>query len=507
MNSDPRVYLVGAGPGNPGYLTLRAAECLARADLVLYDKLVPPQMLDHAPPTAQRVCVGDLAERHLERYIPVHNLLLQAARQGKCVVRLKGGDPFLFGRGGEEAEVLRAAGIPYEVVPGVTAALGAAACAGIPLTHRAHASAVAFVTGHENPAKPESALDWAALARFPGTLAIYMGMSRLGMIVQTLLAHGKPPDTPAAVVQRASTGEQQTVEAPLADIARAAQAAGLGAPAITLIGSVVGMRSHLAWFETRPLFGKRVLVTRPRRQAGDLVRRLEELGAVVFVQPAVDILPPDDWGPVDRAIERLSDYQWLVFTSVNGVSAFLDRLRDRGRDLRALGGIKLAAIGPGTSEALERYHLKADAVPAVYDSEHLAAALLPHVCGQRVLLARANRGRELLREELTRVAEVDQIAVYAQKDALTSGAEVLDAWRRGEIDFVTVTSANIARALAAALDAPCRARLHSGEVKLVSISGITSEAIRCLNLPVEAEAREATSAGIVDAIITLARRP
>jgi uroporphyrinogen III methyltransferase/synthase len=307
------------------------------------------------------------------------------------------------------------------------------------------------------------------------------------------------------VVQRATTGEQQTVEAPLADIARAAQAAGLSAPAIILIGSVVGMRSHLAWFEERPLFGKRVLVTRPRRQAGDLVRRLEELGAVVFVQPAVDIVPPEDWGPVDRAIERLSAYQWLVFTSVNGVSSFLDRITQLGQDLRALGSVKLAAIGPGTAEELGRYYLKADVVPAVYDSEHLAAALLPQVRGQRVLLARANRGRELLREVLAGVAEVEQVAVYTQKDVFTSGAEVVDALRRGEVDFVTVTSANIARALAAALDAPCRARLQSGEVQLISISGITSAAIRSLSLPVGAEAREATSAGIVDAIIALAR--
>jgi len=504
MHSEPLVFLVGAGPGNPGYLTLRAVECLARADLVLYDKLVSPQMLEHAPPEAARICVTELAERHLERYLPIHKTLLDAAREGKRVVRLKGGDPFLFGRGGEEAEMLHAAGIPYEVVPGVTAALGAAACTGIPLTHRVHASAVAFVTGHENPAKPESALDWAALARFPGTLAIYMGMSRLAGIMQALLAHGKPADTPAAVVQRATTGEQQTVQAPLAEIASAAQAAGLSAPAITIIGSVVSLRAHLAWFEQRPLFGKRVLVTRPRRQASDMVRRLEELGAVVFVLPAVEILAPADWGPVDRAIERLSAYQWLVFTSVNGVQGFLGRLRHLGRDLRALGGIKLAAIGPGTAEALERYYLKADLVPAVYDSEHLAASLLPRVTGQRVLLARANRGRELLREELARVAEVDQVAVYTQQDALPPDHEVLDALRRGEIEFVTITSSNIARALAALLDAPTRGRLQSGDVKLISISRVTSDAIRALGLPVAAEAREATAEGVVEAIITLA---
>jgi uroporphyrinogen III methyltransferase/synthase len=501
---DPLVFLVGAGPGNPGYLTLRAVECLARADLVLYDKLVPPQMLEHAPPGAERICVTELAERHLDRYLPVHARLLEAARQGKRVVRLKGGDPLLFGRGGEEADVLRAAGIPYEIVPGVTAALGAAACAGIPLTHRAHASAVAFVTGHENPAKPESALDWHALARFPGTLVIYMGMSRLAAIAQTLLAQGKSPDTPAAVVQRATTGEQQTVTAPLAKIADAAQAAGLAAPAVAILGSVVDLRAHLAWFETRPLFGKRVLVTRPRQQSADMIHRLEELGAVVQAMPLLEIRPPDNWGPVDQAIARLSEYQWLVFTSVSGVESFLGRLQQQERDWRVLSGLKLAAIGPTTARALERYYLKADVVPRVFDSEHLADSLLPQAAGMRVLLARADRGRDLLREALGRVCQVDQIACYSQKDPAQGHEEVLDALRRGEIEFVTVTSSNIARALAGTLDAPSRARLHSGEVKLVSISSVTSEALAAADLPVAAVARAATSAGVIDAIISVA---
>jgi uroporphyrinogen III methyltransferase/synthase len=506
MSPEPLVFLVGAGPGNPGYLTIRAVECLARADLVLYDKLVPPQMLDHAPATAERLCVTELAERHVERYLPVHRTLIEAARQGKRVVRLKGGDPFVFGRGGEEAEVLREAGIPYEIVPGVTAALGAAACAGIPLTHRLHASAVALVTGHENPAKPESTLDWQALAQFPGTLAIYMGMSRLAVIVRTLLEHGKSADTPAAVVQRATTGEQQTVQAPLAEIAVAAQAAGLSAPAVTIIGPVVDLRSHLAWFEERPLFGKRVLVTRPRHQGAEMIRRLEQLGAVVFVLPAVEIAEPADWTPADRAMDHLTVYQWLVFTSANGVHGFMVRLRGRGRDLRALGTLKLAVIGPATAEALRAYHLNADLVPAVFDSEHLAGALREAAAGQRVLLARANRGRELLREQLAQVARVDEVAVYSQVDAVSPKAEVLDALRCGEIDYVTVTSSNIGRALVQALDAPCRARLEAGGAKLISISRVTTEALRSLNLPVAAEASQATTAGILEALVELARR-
>src|SRR5262245_37814842 len=335
--SEPLVSLVGAGPGNAGLLTVRAVECLRRADLVIYDKLVPRSLLDEVPDHAERVCVSDLPAGHTQRYPQIHRALIEAARRGKRVVRLKGGDPFLFGRGGEEAEALHKAGVPFEVVPGVTAALGAAAFAGIPLTHRLRASAVAFVTGHENPAKPDSALDWGALARFPGTLAVYMGISRLPQIVQALLDHGKPPDTPAAGVHWATTGDQQTVEAPLARLPGAVLAAGLTAPAVILIGSVVGLRQQLAWCENRPLFNARVLVTRPRHQAGELVRRLEELGAVPYVLPALEVRPPADWGPVDDAIRHLGGFDWLVFTSVNGVHAFLRRLRELGRDLRALG--------------------------------------------------------------------------------------------------------------------------------------------------------------------------
>src|SRR5947199_4135888 len=281
---EPRVFLVGAGPGHPGLLTLRAVECLSQAELVLYDRLVSPRLLDYAPATAERVCVTELAEHHVERCPHVNQTLLEAARQGKRVVRLKGGDPLVFGRGGEEAEALRDAGIPFEIVPGVTAALGAAAFTGIPLTHRLHASAVAFVTGHEQPDKGGT-LDWSALAHFPGTLVIYMGMSRLGKTVSALVEHGKAPDTPAIVVQLATLGEQRTARAPLSRLVDAVRTAGLTSPAVILIGDVVNLRDQLAWFEERPLFGRRVLVTRPRRQAADLVRRLTELGAVPLILP------------------------------------------------------------------------------------------------------------------------------------------------------------------------------------------------------------------------------
>lgn len=394
-------YLVGAGPGHPGLLTLRAVECLRQADLVLYDKLVPPALLEHAPAAAERICVTSLADCHPQRQQPVHDTMIAAARAGKRVVRLKGGDPGVFGRGAEEAEVLRRAGIAFEIVPGISAALGASAFAGIPLTHRSHASAVAFVTGHENPNKPGASLDWAALARFPGTLVFYMAMSSLDRIARSLLEHGLGGATPAAVVHRATLGEQRTVTAPLGEVAARARAEGLSAPALVIIGPVVTLRAHLAWFEERPLFGRRVLVTRPRHQAGELVQRLVNLGAVPFVLPTVEIRPLADWAAVDATLRRLHEFHWLVFTSANGVDALLRRLPALGLDLRALGGVKLAAIGPRTAEALGRYHLQADLVPARYQSEHLSAALREAIApGQRVLLARADRGRELLREEL-----------------------------------------------------------------------------------------------------------
>jgi len=497
----PRVYLVGAGPGDPGLLTLRAVECLARADLVLYDKLVPPRLLDFAPPAAERVSVADVPGGHPHRWPFILQRLVEAAKEGKVVVRLKGGDPLIFGRGAEEAEELRKAGIPYEIVPGVTAASAAAAAAEIPVTHRGCASAVALVTGHENPTKSHHDLDWAALARFPGTLAIYMGMARLDLIAGVLIENGKSPTTPAAVVAAASTGEQRRVHAPLAELAEAARAAGLHAPALIVIGHAAGHAPELSWFESRPLFGKRVLVTRPREQASELVRRLEILGAVPSVLPAVAIEPLGDWSEVDARLESLREYDWIVFTSVNGVRAFFGRLRATGRDLRALGDIRLAVIGPGTAEALREFHLDADLVPSEFRSESLAAALAERAAGKRILLARADRGREVLRDELSRVATVDQVAVYRQCDAVSTADAALDALRRGEVDYVLLTSSNIARAFLAGLDEVCRGRIRDGHTRIVTISPVTTTAVRRLDYPVAAEAAIFTTEGLVRALV------
>jgi uroporphyrinogen III methyltransferase/synthase len=502
--TEPLVALVGAGPGNPGLLTVRAVECLARAQLVLYDYLVPAQLLDYAPDAARRVCVNELAEHHPQRIPHVHQLMLDAARRGQRVVRLKGGDPLLFGRGGEEAAVLRAAGIPYEIVPGVTAALGAAAFAGIPLTHRLHSSAVAVVTGHEKPDKEQPRVNWPALARFPGTLVVYMGLGRLQWIAQTLIDNGLDPQTPAAAVHSATTGRQRTVTAPLRELPDAVRQAELKAPAVIIIGEVVALRSDLAWFEQRPLFGKRVLVTRPRRQAADLVRRLEILGASVMLLPAVEVREVSDWSGVDRALAQLAMYQWLVFTSANGVHAFIRRLRHSGRDLRALGSLKIAVIGPSTGDTLRDYQLEPDVMPGEYRSETLVEALKDRVKGQRVLLARADRGRDVLREGLSAVANVEQVTVYSQVDAVATDLQAV--MRNGGIDYVTVTSSNIARAVLGGLDTDALALLRGGTIGLVSISPVTSAVVHELGLPVAAEAREYTMDGIVSALVELAQR-
>ncbi len=457
-------------------------------------------MLDFAPAAARRICLRELNEHHAERVPLVNEMLIEAARQGQCVVRLKGGDPYLFGRGGEEGELLHQAGVAFEVVPGVTAALGAAAFAGIPLTDRRHASAVAFVTGHEQGDKDTSQLDWEALARFPGTLVFYMGVARLPVIAlidrpRQIGRHSCGPgplgdDRPAARRRSGAGGS-----------ARAVEAAGLKSPALVIVGAVVQLRSRLDWFASRPLFGRRVVVTRPRHQAGGMVRRLEELGAEVVVLPTVEVREPTDHAPVDRAIAELSRYQWLVFTSTNGVHFFLRRLRSLGRDLRALGPLKLAVIGPVTAEALRSYHLEPDLMPAEYCSESLAAALAERTAGQRILLARADRGRELLRDQLAVVAEVDQVAVYAQVDALEVDAETLGQLRSGTIDYIALTSSNIARSLVRLLDAEALEQLRNGTVRLVSISPVTSAAVRELGLPVAAEATEYTTDGLIEALI------
>jgi uroporphyrinogen III methyltransferase/synthase len=495
------VYLVGAGPGDPGLLTRRGEAVLGLADVVVYDHLASPRLLDLAPPGAVRVCAGKSIGHCTMPQDVINAALVEHARAGRTVVRLKGGDPYVFGRGAEEAEHLRASGVPFEVVPGVTAAVGVTAYAGVPVTHRDAASAVAFVTGHDDPEATggRGRLDWDALARFPGTLVVYMGVTRLEALCRTLVRRGKPADTPAALIEAGTLPRQRTVAATLADLPRKAAEANFGPPALLVVGDVVARRPALRWFEERPLFGRRVLVTRPSDEAGRAAADLEALGAEVLLAPTVTIGPPADPSGLDRAIDRLDEFDWLVFTSANGVRYFLDRLRDRGRDLRALGRLKLAAIGPATAEALAAFRLRADLVPDEYRSEALAASLAERAAGRGVLLARADRGRTLLKDELERVARVEQVAVYANADADALPPAVAERLAEGSVDWITLTSSAITERLHALL--PDRARpLVGRSIRLASISPVTTATAERLGWHVAVEAREYTWPGLVQAL-------
>jgi uroporphyrinogen III methyltransferase/synthase len=491
-----KVYLAGAGPGDPGLLAVRVAECLREADLVLYDYLVNPTVLEHAPAEAQRVCLGHHGTgRHVSQE-EINSRMIDAAGQGKTVVRLKAGDPCVFGCLAEEVAALRAAGIPLEIVPGVTAGLAVAGYAEIPVTHGQSASAVALVTGHQRRGKAQPPLDYGALAAFPGTLVFYMGVTSVAEWSAALMAGGRRPDTPVAIVRRCTWADQETIRSTLSGVAETVAAGKIRPPAIFVVGAVVDLAPATSWFAARPLFGVRVLVTRPSEQVHELRDRLAALGAEVLAQPGIEIGPPPDWTAVDAALDRLDRYDWLVFSSGNGVRYLLDRLLALGGDLRRLGRLRLAAIGPGTAAELAAYHLKADLVPAEYRAEALADSLLAQSSGGRFLLARADRGRQVLPERLIAAgAAVDEVAVYSTVEATEADAEVLAALEAGRLDWVTVTSSAIARSLAALFGRAL------GRSRLASISPVTSAVLRGLGYQPAAEASEYTMAGLVATIV------
>jgi uroporphyrinogen III methyltransferase / synthase len=497
-----KVYLVGAGPGDPGLLTLKGAECLRRADLILYDGLVNPLLLRHGHADAQRTCRADGPTGRQIHQDEINQRLIAAARSGQTVVRLKGGDPFIFGRGSEEAAALAAAGIPFEVVPGITAATAAAVYTGISLTHRDHASAVAFVTGHEDPTKPSTALDYQSLARFPGTLVFYMGLHRLDAIAAALIAAGKPASTPACVVSRATQPLQRTVTGTLNDLPLLAKSAGLHAPSLVIVGDCVPVREQARWFEDRPLFGRIIGITRPEDQADDAALRAYELGALPVMLPTIEIAPPDDWTTVDAMLPRLAEFDWIVFTSANGVRGLLGRLWQTGRDVRSLGRAHLACIGPSTAMALEEFSLRADVVPTEFRAEALAATLAPHVAGRRILWARASRGRDVLPTELTRAgARLEQVVVYQNRDVTALPAAALSQLERGELDWIGLSSPSIARALPRLLTPAAREQLGL-KTKLATISPVTTAAAKEAGLPVSVEATTYTWDGLFQAMIS-----
>ncbi len=487
-----KVYLVGAGPGDPGLITVKGRDVLARADCVLYDHLANDALLALAPAKAERLYVGKKKSDHALSQEEICELLVERARRGLAVVRLKGGDPFIFGRGGEEAEALAAAGIPFEVVPGVTTPLGIAAYSGVPLTHRSHTSAVTFVTGHN-----VEAIDWSK-AGASETVVLFMGLTQVRAIAAAIVANGRSPQTPALAVRWATYPWQETVSGTLADIADRIDAARMKPPATIIIGEVVRLRATLNWFEKLPLFGQRIVVTRASEQAGELTERLRALGADAVELPSISLLPPLDTGPLDAALARLDSYDWLVFTSANGVRFFLERLDASAFDLRRLRA-RLAAIGPATRAALEALHLKTDLMPESFVAEGLVEAFAKlDLAGRRILLPRAAAARDLLPEALRAMgAHVDVAAAYRNVPPEGAGeraSELFSSARKP--DWVTFTSSStVSNFLAIAPPGALEG------VRIASIGPVTSAAAARHGLAVDAEAKQFTIEGLIDALL------
>ena len=391
-----KVYIIGAGPGDPGLITLRAVEALKLADVVVYDNLVNEELLKYAPKTARFTYAGKQGGDHTLTQDQINALLAKEALDGNTVARLKGGDPFIFGRGGEEVEVLVARNIPFEVIPGITSAIAVPAYAGIPLTHRGLTSTVAFITGHEDPTKEKSDIDWQALAGI-GTLVFLMGVKNLGQIAGALIARGKSPATPAALIRRGTLPEQQVLTGHLSTIVELAQASGFKPPAILVVGKVVELRDTLRWFDIKPLFGKGVVITRPERQADDLARLLAAQGANPIAFPTIAIEAPADWSELDAALEQIERYAWLIFTSANGVHFFFERLMQQGRDIRDLKGVKICCIGPATAKQVETRGIRVDLMPDEFIAEGILKSFAAmDVKGQKILIPRAAKARDIL---------------------------------------------------------------------------------------------------------------
>ena len=491
------VFLVGAGPGDSGLMTRRSLELISSADAILYDRLIPEGALEGARPDAELRYVGKRPGGRSMEQQEINELLVELVRDGREVVRLKGGDPFVFGRGGEEARALREAGVRFEVVPGVTAGVAAPAYAGIPVTQRGVAPAVALVTGHEDPAKPEGGVDWPALAAFPGTLILYMGVGKLAEIAERLRAAGRPGEEPAAVVSRGTLASQRTVTGQLRDIDSRAAEAGLEAPAVVVVGGVAELRDELRWFEDRPLSGRTVVVTRARAQSSGLAERLRALGAEVVETPVIRIEPRPLEGELAAALERIGDYALVCLTSPNAAELLLDALTATGRDARALAGVAVAAVGPTTAAALRRRGIGSDVVPERSVAEALVEALAGMtVEGRRALVARAGDARDVLPDALReRGAEVDVVALYdtvaepVSPERLRAVAKATD---------VTFTSGSTVRRFVEALGGVER---FPAAARVVSIGPVTSQAAREHGLEVHVEAARHDVDGLVEALL------
>lgn len=499
MEKKGKVYLIGAGPGDPGLLGLKAKECLETADAVVYDRLADPRIIEFCRKDAEMVYVGKASANHTMRQPDINKLLVKLAAEGKTVARLKGGDPFVFGRGGEEAIELLEAGLPFEFVPGVTSAIAVAEYAGIPVTHRHVATSFAVITGHEDPTKGESTINWKGLATAVDTLVFLMGVENIERISSQLIANGRSADCPAAVIRWGTRPEQRTLITTVGQAAADVKATGMKPPAIFLVGEVVKLREQLQWFDNKPLFGKTVVVTRARAQASALTKKLEAQGARVLEVPAIKIVPPADFAPLDKAIAEIDTYKWLILTSVNGVEYFFDRLLKAGKDSRALCGVKIAAIGSATAEALKGYGITADLIPSAYKAEELADALAADTkAGDKLLLARAKIARNVLPERLRALgAQVDVVTAYETVADCQNKEELLEALESGEASLVTFTSSSTVTNL---LDVLGDKKDLLNKVALAAIGPVTAETLEKHGLKPAVSAAEYTIDGLMTAI-------
>ena len=495
------VYLVGAGPGDPGLITLRGVECLQKAQVVVYDYLANEQLLNHAPSDAERIYAGKIGGRHNQDQEEINRLLVEKGLAGKTVVRLKGGDPFVFGRGGEECEALAAAGVPFEVVPGVTAAVGAAAYAGIPLTHRNFTASVAFVTGQEGKDKNESSIDWDRLSLGNGTIVFYMGITSLRRNMQRMIEHGRNAHTPVALIRWATTIGQQVLSGTIADIADKADAAGFKPPAVTIVGDVVNLREQLRWFDNRPLSGRRIVVTRAADQASEFSAMLTGRGATVLECPTIQLVEPTTWDELDAAVGQLHDFNWLVLTSVNAVRFFFQRLNALGFDARAVGSCKVCAVGPKTAEAIEEYGIRPDLVPPDYKAEAIVSEFAKRgISGRSILFPRADRAREVIPQELEKMgAQVTAPVIYRNILPERLCPETILALEKRCVDCITFTSSSTALNMAELLGADLLANMLKG-VAVASIGPVTSKTCRELGLKVDIQPDEFTLSALSDSI-------
>ena len=499
MEKKGKVYLIGAGPGDPGLLGLKAKECLETADAVVYDRLADPRIIEFCRKDAEMVYVGKASANHTMRQPDINKLLVKLAAEGKTVARLKGGDPFVFGRGGEEAIELLEAGLPFEFVPGVTSAIAVAEYAGIPVTHRHVATSFAVITGHEDPTKGESTINWKGLATAVDTLVFLMGVENIERISSQLIANGRSADCPAAVIRWGTRPEQRTLITTVGKAAADVKATGMKPPAIFLVGEVVKLREQLQWFDNKPLFGKTVVVTRARAQASALTKKLEAQGARVLEVPAIKIVPPADFAPLDKAIAEIDTYKWLILTSVNGVEYFFDRLLKAGKDSRALCGVKIAAIGSATADALKGYGITADLIPSAYKAEELADALAADTkAGDKLLLARAKVARNVLPERLRALgAQVDVVTAYETVADCQNKEELLEALENDEASLVTFTSSSTVTNL---LDVLGDKKDLLNKVALAAIGPVTAETLEKHGLKPTVSAAEYTIDGLMTAI-------